>query len=349
MIGYQNETALPVMGAAGCIEQLKPVYINATNLVAKDLYLLIGAENIPGAALIINARSVVPDDKNNLLQQLKTDQRLNGLPVVVISDRLHLTDSNKYIQAGADDIYDAPVFWDELWNRLSYLGKYKKAFIKSALALDTTFLEETGVTISPFKRLLDICIGFSGLIVLSPVMLLVAIAIRMESKGAVIYRSTRIGAGYKEFNFWKFRSMYADADSRLDQMNNNNQYGSDATFKKFVNDPRITRVGRLIRKYSIDELPQLYNILKGDMSVVGNRPLPVYEASQLVNYEAGARFLAPAGLTGLWQVNKRGNGIMDQKDRIAMDVKYYADDNNLWKDAKIIAKTFVAFVQKENV
>ena len=115
-----------------------------------------------------------------------------------------------------------------------------------------------------------------------------------------------------------------------------------------MNDPRITNVGRFIRKYSIDELPQLFNILKGDMSLVGNRPLPVYEASQLVNYEAGARFLAPAGLTGLWQVNKRGQEDMSQKDRIDLDLEY-ANSSTLWTDVKIIAKTFTAFVQKGDV
>jgi lipopolysaccharide/colanic/teichoic acid biosynthesis glycosyltransferase len=118
---------------------------------------------------------------------------------------------------------------------------------------------------------------------------------------------------------------------------------------KFENDPRITRVGHVIRKYSIDELPQLINILKGDMSVVGNRPLPLYEAELLTEDESIDRFLAPSGLTGLWQVMKRGDsGAMSAEERKKLDVTY-AENFSFWLDIKIILKTVTAFVQKENV
>jgi lipopolysaccharide/colanic/teichoic acid biosynthesis glycosyltransferase len=127
---------------------------------------------------------------------------------------------------------------------------------------------------------------------------------------------------------------------------NNEQKNS---FVKLENDPRITRVGRIIRKYSIDELPQLINILKGDMSVVGNRPLPLYEAELLTSDEYIDRFLAPAGLTGLWQVEKRGDsGKMSAEERKMLDIKY-AKTFSFWLDIKIILKTVTAFVQKENV
>ena len=120
-------------------------------------------------------------------------------------------------------------------------------------------------------------------------------------------------------------------------------------FVKFVNDPRITKVGKIIRKYSIDELPQLFNILKGDMSVVGNRPLPLYEAEQLTSDQYIDRFLGPAGLTGLWQVEKRGNdGKLSAEERKLLDI-YYAKKYSFWLDIKIIFKTFTAFIQKENV
>jgi len=120
-------------------------------------------------------------------------------------------------------------------------------------------------------------------------------------------------------------------------------------FVKFEKDPRITKVGRFIRKYSIDELPQFVNILKGDMSVVGNRPLPLYEAELLTNDEYIDRFLAPAGLTGLWQVSKRGGaGEMSAEERKLIDIKY-ANEFSFWLDIKIIFKTFTAFIQKENV
>jgi hypothetical protein len=120
-------------------------------------------------------------------------------------------------------------------------------------------------------------------------------------------------------------------------------------FFKLENDPRITRVGHFIRKYSIDELPQLFNILKGDMSVVGNRPLPLYEAELLTSDEYVQRFMAPAGLTGLWQVEKRGDaGKMSAEERKQLDIKY-AKEFSFRMDIKIIFKTFTAFIQKENV
>ncbi|MDL2221166.1 sugar transferase [Parabacteroides sp. OttesenSCG-928-N08] len=120
-------------------------------------------------------------------------------------------------------------------------------------------------------------------------------------------------------------------------------------FFKLKNDPRITRVGRFIRKYSIDELPQLFNILKGDMSVVGNRPLPMYEAELLTSDDSVLRFMAPAGLTGLWQVEKRGGSeAMSAEERKQLDVKY-AQNFSFWMDIRIIIRTIFAFVQKEDV
>lgn len=120
-------------------------------------------------------------------------------------------------------------------------------------------------------------------------------------------------------------------------------------FVKIENDPRITKVGRFIRKYSIDELPQLFNILKGDMSVVGNRPLPLYEAEKLTGDACIDRFMAPAGLTGLWQVEKRGDsGAMSAEERKQLDIQY-GQTYNFALDMKIIFKTLTAFIQKENV
>lgn len=124
---------------------------------------------------------------------------------------------------------------------------------------------------------------------------------------------------------------------------------TENSFVKFKNDPRITRIGRFIRKYSIDELPQLFNILNGSMSIVGNRPLPLYEAEMLTSDEYIERFMAPAGLTGLWQVEKRGNaGKMSAGERKLLDIKY-AETFSLSTDISIIFRTFSAFVQKENV
>jgi lipopolysaccharide/colanic/teichoic acid biosynthesis glycosyltransferase len=121
------------------------------------------------------------------------------------------------------------------------------------------------------------------------------------------------------------------------------------SFVKIEKDPRITNVGRFIRKYSLDELPQLINVLKGDMSIVGNRPLPLYEAELLTQDGSVERFIAPAGLTGLWQVKKRGDsGKLSAAERKELDI-YYARHYSLWLDIKIIFRTFTAFIQKEDV
>lgn len=123
----------------------------------------------------------------------------------------------------------------------------------------------------------------------------------------------------------------------------------ERTFVKFENDPRITRIGRFLRKYSIDELPQLINIFKGDMSVVGNRPLPLYEAELLTTDEYIDRFMGPAGLTGLWQVEKRGGaGKLSPEERKNLDI-YYARNFSLKMDISILLRTFTAFIQKEDV
>jgi lipopolysaccharide/colanic/teichoic acid biosynthesis glycosyltransferase len=122
----------------------------------------------------------------------------------------------------------------------------------------------------------------------------------------------------------------------------------EATFIKIKDDPRITKVGRFIRNTSIDELPQLFNVLKGDMSIVGNRPLPLYEAEKLTTDRFSLRFLAPAGITGLWQVTKRGKGEMSEEARMELD-NDYARDYSFRRDISLILRTIPALFQKENV
>jgi lipopolysaccharide/colanic/teichoic acid biosynthesis glycosyltransferase len=235
-----------------------------------------------------------------------------------------------------------------------------------------------------WKRIFDI-LGASVLILLLfPLYLLVGILVKLESRGPVFYVSKRIGQGYQVFDFYKFRSMRAGAGNALDDLKNLNQYAvreeegvievkgrgaqlfSDkgaisedqfqvqkereegSTFIKIKNDPRITRVGRIIRSTSIDELPQLFNVLKGDMSLVGNRPLPLYEAEKLTQDEAVLRFKAPAGITGLWQVKGRGKAEVSEEERKQFDIEY-AENYSFWMDLRILWKTLPAAVQEANV
>lgn len=283
-----------------------------------------------------------------MLPQLKAHPDLRYVPVVALAQPNEDIDHKDLQSMGVDDCYTFPVDWVLLERRLLYLNEHKIALFDCASRLHPQSFK---VRIPFSKRLFDVIAASFGLLLAAPLFLLIGIAIKLESRGPIFYRSKRAGAGYHIFDFLKFRSMYPDADKRLKEFADRNQYGTgdgQTIFVKFANDPRITRVGRFIRKYSIDELPQLWNILRGDMSVVGNRPLPLYEAEQLTSDEWCARFLAPAGLTGLWQVTKRGKMEMSVEERIALDIAY-SENYNVWTDFMLILKTFSAFVQHENV
>lgn len=142
-----------------------------------------------------------------------------------------------------------------------------------------------------------------------------------------------------------------NADKKVETLSHLNQYNAHAhgpKFFKISNDPRITKVGKFLRNTSLDELPQLVNVLKGDMSLVGNRPLPLYEAATLTTDDCVERFMAPAGITGLWQIKKRGNSEMSVEERISLDI-CYARKSNLIYDFWIMANTPGAIFQKDNV
>lgn len=147
--------------------------------------------------------------------------------------------------------------------------------------------------------------------------------------------------------------MVVDADKKIDQVLHLNQYDSSATGKKPLffkasNDPRVTRIGAFLRNTSLDELPQFFNVIKGDMSLVGNRPLPLYEAASLTTDELAARFMAPVGITGLWQIKKKGYKKMSVEERINLDIAY-VDKNNFMYDLWIMANTPSALIQKTDV
>jgi lipopolysaccharide/colanic/teichoic acid biosynthesis glycosyltransferase len=145
--------------------------------------------------------------------------------------------------------------------------------------------------------------------------------------------------------------MITDADKIVDELAEMNLYSAGPKqphFFKVVNDPRITKIGSFLRNTSLDELPQLFNVLKGDMSIVGNRPLPLYEATTLTTNEWAERFMAPAGITGLWQISKRGSEDMSNEERVLLDIDY-ARHRSLKGDLKILLKTPSALIQKSNV
>jgi lipopolysaccharide/colanic/teichoic acid biosynthesis glycosyltransferase len=189
------------------------------------------------------------------------------------------------------------------------------------------------------------------MLVLSPFFILIILALRIESKGPVFYISKRAGRGYNIFNFYKFRTMIPEAKDRISELSHLNIYNplkaDGPVFIKIDNDPRVTRLGAFLRKCSLDELPQLFNVFKGDMSLVGNRPLPLYEAATLTTDEWAKRFMAPAGITGLWQIKKKSRKKMTAEERITLDINY-ADKSNFLFDLWIMANTPYAVIQRTN-
>jgi lipopolysaccharide/colanic/teichoic acid biosynthesis glycosyltransferase len=239
----------------------------------------------------------------------------------------------------------------DLKQKFQFLCKVKAKAAHAAARLIEERSRQQKAAVHPSKRLFDIIAASIGLLVLSPLFLLIAIAIKLESSGPIFYVSKRAGRGYRVFDFFKFRTMYKDADKNISALKHLNQYtsaGEGPVFFKINNDPRITRVGRFLRNTSLDELPQLLNVFLGDMSLVGNRPLPLYEAATLTTDEYAARFMAPAGITGLWQIKKRGNKDMSAEERINIDIDY-AEKCSFVTDFWIIANTPSALLQKENV
>ena len=323
------------------------------------------------------------------------------LYIILISETLSKEEKIPYLRAGTDCMISKNTSKDDLQKLFSVIIDFKE---KEKARKDNQISSLTEFRLPLWKRTFDILASGSAILCLSPILILTALAIRTESNGTIVYKSKRVGSNYKIFDFYKFRSMYSDADKRLAEYQQLNQYTKNIAeeeslnsssaaeisqqscsseqkqeqeqdillfsdnlstsennylktkrtersnaFFKLENDPRITRVGHFIRKYSIDELPQLFNILKGDMSVVGNRPLPLYEAELLTSDEYVQRFMGPAGLTGLWQVEKRGGaGKMSAEERKQLDIKY-AKEFSFRMDMRIIIKTFTAFIQKEDV
>lgn len=303
-----------------------------------------------------------------------------------------------------DDYYVLPLpSAESMVGRIRFLIGYRNKY--SLDSSERIINQDIKYKMPTSKRLFDVVMASMALIVLSPILLLVVIAIRLESKGKVYYISKRVGR--KPFDFYKLRSMRVGADKELDKLaKEKNKYNassqrveidyskpcpkcaaltngktcseiryignhkicdywynkqkeerakSTSAFIKISDDPRITKVGKFIRNTSIDELPQLINVIKGDMSIVGNRPLPNDdEASLLTKDKMAKRFLAPAGITGLWQVELRGKkGNMSEEERMRLDIDYsdhfIGNNYSFWYDIKLILRTIPALFQKDTV
>lgn len=193
------------------------------------------------------------------------------------------------------------------------------------------------------KRLMDIVGALCGLILLSPIFLIVALLIKLEDpKGPIFFKQNRVGKNEKEFGMYKFRSMVTDAEEKLKELLQHNEV-SGAMFK-MKDDPRVTKIGKFIRKTSIDELPQLLNVLKGEMSLVGPRPPLPREVKEYTSYDK-QRLLVTPGCTGLWQVTERNS--VGFKEMVELDLTYI-QHRSLWFDVKLMFKTvLVLFGSKD--
>ncbi|WP_279230801.1 exopolysaccharide biosynthesis polyprenyl glycosylphosphotransferase [Clostridium sp. AWRP] len=192
------------------------------------------------------------------------------------------------------------------------------------------------------KRIMDIIFSFVGIIAFFPIMFVVAVAIKLDSKGPIIFSQARVGKNGKIFKMYKLRSMTHDAEQLLDNLQHKNEM--TGPMFKIKKDPRITKVGRFIRKTSLDELPQLFNVIKGEMSLVGPRPNLPKEVAKFTSQQK-VKLLAKPGLTCYWQVMGRSN--VDFEEWIRLDLKYIKDRSTLL-DIKLIFKTLGVFFGDKN-
>ena len=344
----------------------------------------------------ISFGAIITDDELNGVNGISLRKTLitlgHGLiPFIILLSEIKNEDRKLAMQEGITEIFSKPLNINSLKIRLPYLiENYNYSKVSN-----TT---DTGFKLPFAKRIFDIIFSGLAMIILSPIFLIIAILVKIESKGPIIYFSLRAGSGYSVFKFFKFRSMYVDSENNLNNFLHLNQYKRDGTlpivksglvkelckecalagiscsnplysdkeisceklynqrkennadvrFTKLKNDPRVTKIGSFIRHLSLDELPQLWNVFIGDMSIVGNRPLPLYEAEKITTDKYAMRFIAPAGLTGLWQVEKRGKKEMSADERLDLD-NNYAMKYSFGNDMRLILRTFPALFQSENV
>lgn len=194
------------------------------------------------------------------------------------------------------------------------------------------------------KRIFDLVVSLVAVIVLSPILLVIALAIRLEDRGPILYRAQRVGRGGKPITVYKFRSMRMNAD-RLEDMLTPEELAEYKKNFKLEHDPRITKVGAFLRKTSLDELPQLFNILSGTLSLVGPRPV-LQEETELYGDKRNLLLSCKPGLTGLWQVSGRSNVTYENGRRQALELQYVSQ-RSLWLDIKILFWTVGAVVRMD--
>src|SRR6185437_6955213 len=188
---------------------------------------------------------------------------------------------------------------------------------------------------SALKRPFDVLIATIVLLLLLPFFLVIALLIKMTSKGPVLFRQQRSGLNGRPFTIYKFRTMTADAEERKKELAALNEMRGPVF--KVTNDPRITPIGRILRRYSVDEFPQFVNVFRGEMSLVGPRPLPVDEVKRFDDFSHRRRLSVKPGLTCLWQISGRNN-VVDFKEWVRLDLEYI-DNWSLWLDMKILWRT----------
>jgi lipopolysaccharide/colanic/teichoic acid biosynthesis glycosyltransferase len=397
MINEASKVNNKVIALIGCDEKVTSI-INSADFGHK---LIFSFDSVPSLftqwdlgqvniVAIISQSEVLGPEGIALLELIKHKKQTN-IPFFLVSQQLSESTAKLALKSGVSDVFKLPIKMENIALRLNILIDHWDV-LKQPFKGEDFHKYKTPL----IKRVFDIFFAGTALVLLSPLLIIVCILLRLESKGPLFYYALRVGAGYKTFKFYKFRSMFVNADQKLKDLKHLNQYASQiveekvetqeylcdeckaagtscrfpmysdtirwcekqyndnkkaragSAFFKLKDDPRITKVGKFIRNTSIDELPQLWNVIIGDMSIVGNRPLPLYEAEKLTTDKYAMRFMAPAGITGLWQVEKRGKGEMSEEERLMLDNKY-AQNHSFANDIKLILRTIPALFQSETV
>lgn len=347
-----------VIGQAEGISDLFPAsteeIVAVSNITAAQKLLKdrLRANVIP--AFIVWQDAPGAEDVKPLLAFLSRERYFQRVPFFIYAGQLTPEIKAAYCKVGGiDDVLSPETTAATFGAKLQFARKFRQMSMKAAADA-----RKKHRAIAPrlnyfAKRAFDILVSGTLLLLASPVLIVVAVLVKFDSPGPIFYVSKRAGSNYRVFRFFKFRTMVADADKKVKDLSHLNQYDvaggeQGPVFFKLSNDPRVTKLGAFLRNTSLDELPQLVNVLIGDMSLVGNRPLPLYEAASLTTDDYAGRFLAPAGITGLWQIKKRGKKEMSVDERISLD-KDYAARYSFMYDMWILANTPGALIQKDNV